>query len=71
MATALGFVVFGVGVGLIYVGYRGLSVQEFWGMLLSGAPSTPLTPAQAGQAKAASTAVGKATSNVQSALGGL
>ena len=36
MAVALGFIVFGVGVSFIYLGYKGLSVKDFWGGLLSG-----------------------------------
>lgn len=36
MAVALGFGVLAFGVSLIYIGFRGLSVQEFWGSLLSG-----------------------------------
>lgn len=49
MATALGFVVFGVGCSLIYIGYRGVPLTQFWGGLLgasaSAGPTSDVNPA--------------------------
>lgn len=40
MATALGFVVFGVGCSMIYIGYKGIPLTQFWAGLLSGNTAT-------------------------------
>lgn len=45
MAVALGFIVLAIGMSLIYVGWKGLSLAQFWGALLTGKLPGPGTGA--------------------------
>lgn len=36
MTAALGYVILAIGLSMIYIGFKGLSIVDFWGGLLSG-----------------------------------